>query len=106
MNLESSITVVETVTIRLDGRLDAVHAPELRTALREAIDRGAIRILIDLSDVEFVDSAGLAALVHAMKACRELGGDVELARPRSDDAYRVFELTRFDAVFSIRPARD
>lgn len=88
-----------TATITLDGRLDALSAPDLRSELRELDASGCHNITIDLDDVEFVDSAGLAALVSAMKACRMGGGELTLVRPRSADAFRVFELAKFDAVF-------
>ena len=67
--------------------------------LSEAVAEGKACIAVDLSELEFVDSAGLAALVKGMKGAREAGGDLKLVAPRSADAMRVFELTRFDRVF-------
>lgn len=93
------------ITLEINGRVDALTAPDLRSRLTELIDDGAQRLLVDLSGVDFIDSAGLAALVKSMKSARSAGGDIELARPRSDSAYRVFELTKFDQVFTIHPAR-
>lgn len=101
MNLNTSIESVETAVIRLSGRLDAANAPALRDELAGVMDRGTHSIKLDLADVDFVDSAGLAALVSGMKRCRQNGGDLVLVRPRSDAAYRVFELTKFDAVFNM-----
>lgn len=89
------------MTVTLDGRLDALEAAPLRTLLDEAITDGQINLAIDLSRVEFVDSAGLAALVKAMKDARSAGGDVKLVSPESADAMRVFELTKFDHVFTM-----
>ncbi|MEM7286037.1 MAG: STAS domain-containing protein [Actinomycetota bacterium] len=101
MQLKSTHTTITVVTVAVDGRLDAQAAPELRALLAEQFERGVVDITVDLADVEFVDSAGLAALVRGMKQAREKGGDLRLVRPRSDDAFRVFELTKFDQVFSI-----
>ena len=86
-------------TFTLEGRLDALKAGELRETLQSSISTGNVRIAVDLSELEFVDSAGLAALVKAMKDARSVGGDVKLVLPESAVARRVFELTRFDEVF-------
>ena len=91
------------MTVTLEGRLDALEAAPLRALLSDAILDGQINIAIDLSAVEFVDSAGLAALVKGMKETRRAGGDLKLVSPRSADAMRVFELTKFDQVFTMAP---
>ena len=92
--------------IVLAGRLDAFEAKDVRALLTEHVDGGRCRLVIDLSTVEFVDSAGLAALVQAMKRCREAGGDVRLVRPSDSSAHRVFELTKFDLVFTMADSVD
>lgn len=104
MNIDVHETVTRLATVSLSGRLDALSAPDLRTELTRLLDDGVHRLRIDLADIEFVDSAGLAALVRAMKTARQHGGDIELVRPRSDEAYRVFQLTKFDSVFTIHRA--
>lgn len=102
MNIEVIEHVVRSATLRLAGRLDAMSAPELRERLTALAAGGVHQLTVDLADVDFIDSAGLAALVRGMKVAREHGGDLDLVRPRSDDAYRVFQLTKFDSVFLIR----
>lgn len=92
-------TVVATITVT--GRLDAADAAPLRAAVGEHLASGTNRIIVDLSSVEFVDSAGLAALVIGMKRARLDGGDLRLVAPRHPDAQRVFALTKFDDVFVI-----
>ncbi len=88
-------------TVELTGRLDALEAGPLREMITAHLRIGKRRIVVDLSKVEFVDSAGLAALVKGMKDARSQGGDLRLVSPISPDAMRVFELTRFDRVFSM-----
>ena len=105
MNIDIDTTVETSATISVNGRLDALSAPDLRQRLSSIESEGIVQILVDLSAVDFVDSAGLAALISGMKAARLAGGDLELVRPRSDEAYRVFELTRFDQVFTFRDPR-
>ena len=96
----SGLTVIE-----LEGpRLDAAAAPAFKAALREIIDRGDTRIVIDFSRVQFMDSSGLGALVGCLKY---LGarGTLEIARP-SSAVMKVFELTRMTKVFKIRDVSD
>lgn len=88
-------------TIVVTGRLDSVEAAPLRATMNEFLTKGTTRIVVDLSAVEFVDSAGLAALVIGMKRARLEDGDVRLVSPKHADAKRVFELTKFDDVFTM-----
>jgi anti-sigma B factor antagonist len=62
------------------GEVDAFNASELRSALEPLTS--APRLVIDLAGVPFVDSAGLGALIGAVRRVRELDGKVALARPR------------------------
>jgi len=88
------------------GRLDALQASSLRQELQSHIDQGTVRIVVDLVAADFVDSAGLAALVRAMKQVRAGGGDLRIVAPTSPEAMRVFELTRFDKVFEFSSTLD
>lgn len=89
----------------LAGRLDAVEAVELRRRLSTDL-ADVDHLVIDLSEIGFVDSAGLAALARARRDRTLRDGSVVLVRPRSDDAMRVFRLTRFDAIFTMVEERD
>ena len=54
-------------------RLDAAGAEDFKAALRDEIDGGATQIVLDLSEVEFMDSSGLGALVACLKHMGEQG---------------------------------
>jgi len=101
MSLETSSFEIRIATITIAGRLDALRASELRAELAQAIESGTVRIIVDLSEAEFVDSAGLAALAKGMKDCRERQGDLRVVAAQHPDAARVFSLTRFDQVFTM-----
>jgi anti-sigma B factor antagonist len=88
------------------GRVDAVTAPLLRARCDALLADGTTRLVIDLSDVEFLDSAGLAAMVGALKRARAAGGDVRLVAPETPAVRRILELTRFDRVFDLAPDAD
>lgn len=101
MALRLSKKAPSVATISVSGRLDSVEATPLRMTMNEYLTTGMTRIVVDLSAVTFVDSAGLAALVIAMKRARLDKGDVRLVSPEHADAKRVFELTKFDSVFDM-----
>ncbi len=102
MRMQRANEEVDIANVCLTGRLDAMEAGGLRQQLSALIDAGHCNIAVDLSDVVFVDSAGLAALVKGMKDAATAGGDLRLVSPHNPDALRVFELTRFDRVFTMQ----
>ncbi|MEN6479266.1 MAG: STAS domain-containing protein [Anaerolineales bacterium] len=66
--------------ITLEGRYDSQSAPELEKALRESMDAGVYRIVLDVSQVTFFGSAAIRVLIMAIKECRRFNrGDVRLA---------------------------
>jgi anti-sigma B factor antagonist len=89
------------VRIRLAGELDLATAPQLRQVL-DAHARHGQTMIIDLSDVEFIDSMGLAALVRARHRALARGAELKLVAPPAA-VHRVFTLTRLDTVFDWVP---
>jgi anti-sigma B factor antagonist len=59
--------------IRLGGELDLYNSDKLRTALREVTDKAPERLVLDLSEVEFIDSTALGALIEARAAIPDRG---------------------------------
>ncbi|MEM9374423.1 MAG: STAS domain-containing protein, partial [Planctomycetota bacterium] len=68
---------VVVVTPRSD--VDLSRSPELRNALRAAQDRSPERLVVDLTDVSYMDSSGLATLVEAMRTAKNTGAPLVLA---------------------------
>jgi anti-sigma B factor antagonist len=62
----------------LAGELDLVGAPAVERQVRAALGRGARAIVLHLSDVEFIDSSGLRALLDATRAADEVGADLRI----------------------------
>jgi anti-sigma B factor antagonist len=102
-HLASEVTGDRAV-IRIGLRLDALEAHELRAMLDVLLLNGLLHLVVDLSRTEFIDSAGLASLIRAMTVLNDRDGEIELVRPRSENAWRVFRLTKFDEVFTIHTA--
>ena len=88
--------------VTLTGRLDASNAQTLKESLDLLIDAGITYLVVDLEQVPFIDSAGLAALVSALKATRRVEGNVLLSGVQPQ-ARTVFSLTMLDQVFAIHP---
>jgi len=61
------------ITITVRGEIDMATAPDLRTALDDAIESGASRIVLDCRALEFLDSSGIGVLVAARKRLGEAG---------------------------------
>lgn len=91
----------DRATLVLAGRFDVVEALTVRARLADGDLATVDHLTVDLRDVSFVDSAGLAVLARARRDRVLRGGSVTLIRPKSDDAMRVFRLTQFDQIFTM-----
>lgn len=85
--------------ITLSKRIDAFKVPELQELYGEVITEEHPFAIIDLSTVEFLDSAALAWLVKMLKRTQSVKGDLILIRSQIEVANRIFHLTQFDKVF-------
>ena len=99
MKLETSDTGdFQIVTVR-ESRIDAAVAIRFKDRMREVTATDTPHVVLDLSEVDFVDSSGLGAIVAAMK---QLGSTRRLdLAGLTPTVERVFRLTRMDTVFTI-----
>ena len=86
------------------GQIDLYSAPSFKEALASAIDGGNVDLVVDLSDVSFMDSTGLGALVGAHKRLDLLGGSLVVVSPDAT-IKRVFELVGLSRRFEVLAAR-
>lgn len=84
----------------LNGEIDVYSAPKLRDAIAESISVGRHDVVIDLTEVGFLDSTGLGVLVGGLKRVRGVGGSLVIVGPR-DRVIKVFTMTGLDRVFRI-----
>jgi anti-sigma B factor antagonist len=94
-----SVTHDTRVVVHLVGDIDVVRAGPLRQRLTELIDAGRTDLIVDLTEVVFMDSSGLGVLVGALKATRKREGRLELVVPRGTVTGRVLRLSGLDRVF-------
>jgi anti-sigma B factor antagonist len=86
--------------VAASGEIDVATAPELRDKLTELVDAGRTRVVVDLEDVDFIDSTGLGVLVGGVRRARGEGGDLRLVCTNSR-ILKVFEATGLDEIFTI-----
>lgn len=100
MNI-SRTKVKSASVLTLSGRLDLDAAPKLRQELRDLAAESP-RVVVDLDGVSFLDSSGIGALISGLKATRERGGDLRLARVSAQAQY-VLKLATLDRILSMHP---
>lgn len=87
--------------VEIDGRIDSSTAPQLEQALANIIKEGRFRIVVDMSETDFMSSAGLRALLSALKQVRRFNrGDVRLAN-MPDRIKKAFDLAGLLEVFKV-----
>lgn len=82
------------------GRLNMASARRLKDLVDGLVADGSARIVVDMADTAFIDSSGLGALIAGLKATRQAGGDLRIARP-TEAVTTVLGLTNLDRV--LRP---
>lgn len=90
----------QVVLTPIAGRFDAHQVPKVQKEIDAALANGATTVIMELSEVNFVDSSALAVMVRTMKHCRERGGELILCGLRQPVRI-IFELTRMDKAFRI-----
>lgn len=84
----------------LAGEIDLERSPEARKVLLAAV-RGGKPVTVDLADVSYMDSSGIASLVEALQQANTRGVEFALDRV-SGQVARILALARLDQVFTIR----
>ncbi len=93
-------SISDGVVIRVSGDIDFSRSPQLREGLLGAINDGPARLVIDLNDVPYMDSSGLASLVEVFKAQNAAGGKLVLCNLQSK-VRGIFEIAKLDQIFKI-----
>ena len=86
----------------LKGEIDLHVSPSVTASLNAMIEKKPQRLVVDLSEVTYIDSAGLAALIEAMQKVEAYGGKFLLAGLQ-ETVRSIFEISRLDQVFQIFP---
>ena len=90
---EQNITIIS-----IDGRVDSGGAVELEKILQTVVAEGKYKIILDMAQVGYINSAGLRILADVLTANREKEGDLRLVGLNSK-VRRVFEIIGFHKFF-------
>jgi anti-sigma B factor antagonist len=99
MKLEDKHERDALVVTVLDKRLDAGAVDDFRKKMSQYIENGEESIVLNLSNVEFIDSSGLGAIVGILKMMKDPGKIVICGA--ADSTMRMFKLTRMNKVFNM-----
>lgn len=88
------------VVVRPSGDIDMARSPILRQAVREAHERNPSRLVVDLQDVAYMDSSGLATLVEGMRTAKSRSTDMVICG-MNDRVRAIFQIARLDQFFTI-----
>ena len=94
-----------THVINVKGEIHVSTAPEFAARLDDAIAGEARAIVLDLTEVEFIDSTGLTVLLNGLRSVTLRGGRLAMA-VSNPTVLRLFEITRLDSTFDIHPTRE
>lgn len=87
------------------GELDIAHVADFRAALREAAGGGAARLVVDLSEVSFIDSSGIGALVDLQNRFRRERRQIAVVVPRGSASAVLIELAGLSGILTIFETR-
>ncbi len=97
MNHTIDRTAEGIAVLRLSGKLNMVTAPAVRESIASLVGAGSIRVVVDLAEVDFLDSSGLGALISGLKSTRQAGGDLRIAAP-GEQVRLVLRLTNMERI--------
>ncbi len=90
------------VVLEIRGEIDMATGPQLRQTIVQQVNDGKTKLILDLSQVDFVDSTGLGVLIGGLKRTRSHGGDLRCVG-LTEPLIEMFKLTGLDLVLTENP---
>lgn len=97
LNIEKQANGNE-LSVILEGRLDTTTAPQLESEIKESLD-GVESLIMDMTKLEYISSAGLRVLLSAQKVMNKQGSMV--VRNATEEVKEIFEVTGFSDILTI-----
>ncbi len=91
--------------IKIEGRMDTISAPDFEKQAQDWIGQGEHRMVVDLSDLEYISSAGLRALLVAAKAAKASGGQLRCCSLKGV-VKKVFDVSGFSSMLPVYESLD
>lgn len=86
-------------------KLDAIHAPELKSEIIMLSKSGTKNIVIDLSETRYIDSSGLSAILVANRTCRDSNGTFVLCGLQ-ESVMKLITISQLQSVLKITPTQN
>lgn len=96
---------VGVVILDIKGEIDLYNAPEIKDTIKNQIDSGKKKIIINLKEVSYIDSSGIGALISSLSNLKKVGGGLKILHVY-DSVKKVFELTKLTSFFEIFDSED
>jgi anti-sigma B factor antagonist len=87
------------------GEVDYEVSPQLKAHMMRAIKAGARRVVLDLSDVTFIDSTAIGVIAGAVEKLDEAGGSLAVVSTH-EKVVQIFEITGLDSVITLHERRE
>jgi len=94
----------ESIIFRLRGALDIATSPTIRAALLEEVTEHRHKVVVDLTQLNFLDSTGLGALIGAQRRALERGGEHLRLVVTEGPISRLLNITGLMEVFAVYPS--
>jgi anti-sigma B factor antagonist len=92
--------VADIIILAVSGSIDTITAPSLTGHIKDHIDKGHVKLVADIKDVDYTSSAGLRVLLGAVKETRARDGDMRLANIQPE-VRKVLVLSGFVNIMKI-----
>ena len=92
----------DVTVVGIAGSVDALTAGEVEIHLDRLVKAGLTRLVVDLSRVDFISSAGLRSFLTTVKSARQTGGDLRLAAAQ-ENVHKVLAMAGFTSIMKSYP---
>lgn len=92
---ESDVSILE-----IEGEIDVYYSSKLEEKVKNLIAQGERKVIIDMTEVSYMDSSGLGVLVGSLKNLKKSKGDMKIAGANKE-IMNVFEITRLNTFFDM-----
>lgn len=99
-SIEDRRVGADTHVVAVTGEIDLFTAPDFKQHMSAPIDRGVLRVVVDLTATTFIDSSSLGVLIGAHRRLKLRGGSLAIVTD-SEAIIKTFRITGLDGVFTL-----
>ncbi len=95
----------DVVICKIEGEINLNTSPELRKIFEELINKNVKKVLVDFSQVGYIDSSGLATLIELFQRLKKISGKLRIC-DMQEKVKNVFEITKLHKLFEIYDSQE